>query len=589
MRHPSIALLGCALMACPLFACKDKTDDATDDTGPVGWTPDLVCPGDAGCADNVGSFQAGAAARSITPTCFESWRDCGDDGLCPEDPEYPGADSGEDDGEYNRFKEDFLDCGCDQICPDDEGWTAADEGEGDGSFQAVWMAGFQNGRPAMTVHDELWARSAAFKSGETTVAIVVLDVVGWFYDDTLRIRQAVADLGVDVDLVMVQATHSHEGPDTLGQWGSRVGVSGVNDDWMADVVAQAADAVAESVASLEDATLTIAAASSATPFGDKGTANTIRDSRDPKIIDEQVYVAHAVNGAGETITTLVNWGNHPEVLSDENTSLTSDFADPLRNAIEGGMVYESRTWEGVGGTALYVNGTVGGLMTPLGITVTDWDGVDHSGSNWEKNTALGHVIAGIALDALAAGTVAESPTVSLRTKSFYVPMENYAFQAMYLMGVFARQAYNYDTEANLGDDNIPEIWTEVDVIDIGPIRMLTVPGEMAPELAVGGYDGSRLNTNAYAFVDEENSNPPDLESAPDGPYLKDLMGAEHNWIIGLGNDEIGYLLPPYDYQLHETIPYLEEAEGDHYEETNSVGPNATPLVLETARQLIGWQ
>ena len=47
------------------------------------------------------------------------------------------------------------------------------------------------------------------------------------------------------------------------------------------------------------------------------------------------------------------------------------------------------------------------------------------------------------------------------------------------------------------------------------------------------------------------------------------MNAEHKWIIGLGNDELGYFVPSYNYQLSETSPYFQQAEGDHYEETSA--------------------
>ena len=33
--------------------------------------------------------------------------------------------------------------------------------------------------------------------------------------------------------------------------------------------------------------------------------------------------------------------------------------------------------KGHGGSSIYVQGTVGGLMTPLGITITDFDGNDY--------------------------------------------------------------------------------------------------------------------------------------------------------------------------------------------------------------------
>jgi hypothetical protein len=39
-------------------------------------------------------------------------------------------------------------------------------------------------------------------------------------------------------------------------------------------------------------------------------------------------------------------------------------------------------------------------------------------------------------------------------------------------------------------------------------------------------------------------------------------------------------VPPYDFELHPDAPYVSEAPGDHYEETNSVGPEVLPTILD---------
>ena len=66
------------------------------------------------------------------------------------------------------------------------------------------------------------------------------------------------------------------------------------------------------------------------------------------------------------------------------------------------------------------------------------------------------------------------------------------------------------------------------------------------------------------------------------------MGAEKNWIIGLGNDELGYIIPEYNFILDDRVPYLIEASGDHYEETNSLGPRTAPMMMEWADRLLTW-
>ena len=86
----------------------------------------------------------------------------------------------------------------------------------DGEFRAAWLAGFQNGRPANSVHDDIWSRTVVLQQGDTTVALAS-SVVGFFYDDVEEVRERVAAQDLDVDRVMISATHNHE---ALGQVGT---------------------------------------------------------------------------------------------------------------------------------------------------------------------------------------------------------------------------------------------------------------------------------------------------------------------------------------------------------------------------------
>jgi hypothetical protein len=57
-------------------------------------------------------------------------------------------------------------------------------------------------------------------------------------------------------------------------------------------------------------------------------------------------------------------------------------------------------------------------------------------------------------------------------------------------------------------------------------------------------------------------------------------GMEDMLILGLANDEIGYIVPPSDFVLDGELPYVREAEGDHYEETNSLGPTTASCIAQ---------
>ena len=64
-----------------------------------------------------------------------------------------------------------------------------------------------------------------FSSGGKTVAMVSLDVVGFFQEEIDRIRAelAAAHPAIQLDALIVASTHAHEGPDTMGLWSASQG------------------------------------------------------------------------------------------------------------------------------------------------------------------------------------------------------------------------------------------------------------------------------------------------------------------------------------------------------------------------------
>ena len=227
-------------------------------------------------------------------------------------------------------------------------------------------------------------------------------------------------------------------------------------------------------------------------------------------------------------------------------------------------------------------------MTSLGANVVDPDGQQRSSASFDKADAVGQLLGEMALDALDQATVVDAPQLSFRGHQFELPVVNEGFHVMFQLGVFDhRNVYNYDAAKIIDRDNQPDVQTEIDAITVGPLQMLTVPGELLPELAIGGYDGS-FTPPGVDIIDPGNSNPPDLSAAPTGPTLLDRMSGEVEWIIGLGNDELGYFIPPYNFKVHPDVPYLLEADGDHYEETNSLGPDTATLLDEEVQRLLEW-
>ena len=96
------------------------------------------------------------------------------------------------------------------------------------------------------------------------------------------------------------------------------------------------------------------------------------------------------------------------------------------------------------------------------------------------------------------------------------------------------------------------VHSDISLIRIGGLWLACVPGELFPKL---------------------------------GWQLKAWMlaaGAAQAGVIGLANDELGYIVPSEDF----VYPWNPFNPGNHYEETNSIGKAITPAVMEGLHQLI---
>lgn len=624
--------------------CEDVRDDGYGTC--LYQVPDpTICPGSPSCATADGPLRAGFAARTITPTGWELGR--------PGNEEDPDAY-----GTPRTFSGDitvprtFCDCGTDFICPPDDlyadcrsfgEYTGPDANgtEGDGLMQGTWIAGFGNNRNAQPCppelladtcegndccegelyHDHLWARGFVLEQGDARVAYVVVDTVGYFYSEGQRIVQDL-DPALGIDTLIVASTHSHEGPDTMGRWGPGVYGSGLPTDsgivptYMAYIREQIVDVVEEAVTSLEPVDLYAAQANT----GSDGFA--ARDSRDPFVFYDLVTTLHFVRAGGDrtdpaqTVGTVVNWHSHPEALGNDNPYLTSDFPHYIRHYVENGFAEEAvepdgtvhPAMPGLGGINVYISGTVGGLLTPLSWEVVARDGTVIREESYDKAEALGARVAEVSLLSLATpcddgpdygcSTQVTATDLSFATQEVMLPVENVQFQtAAISLGLFDREVYNWRADDGTFGDYLPYVVSALSQLRIGNVGMQTFPGELFPEVIVGGYRQGDVRDNAIqgnprrldcaedgvtpatedaaerfpCIVRPDNPNPPALELAPEGPYVRDTVPTDYLVVLGLSNDALGYIVPPYDFKVDPIAGALVEVDGDHYEETVSIG------------------
>ena len=427
---------------------------------------------------------------------------------------------------------------------------------GNGRFDAVWMAGFNEQHPAKDVHDPLWARAIALRNNGVTVAMVTIDSIGMMHEKFLAVREAL-DPKLDLDHVMFSCTHNHEAPDTMGLWSYKP-FNPFNPyfghDYVALVQAACKEAVEEAVANLAPSDMVCAEV-------EVDPEHYVRDTRQPICHDRKVCCMQFLkHGTDETVATVVSWGNHAEALGSGNSLITSDFAHYLRQGVESGVSPPNGA-EGLGGMCLYFQGMVGGLMTPLHLKVPHRDGeYIVEGDTFQKAEALGENVALRVLEALRGETAwrQEKPKVAVAAKSIFVPLEG-LFKWGIMLGLIHPGYFNGKARS------------EIDVIRIGNVEVLTCPGELYPEIAEGGIETPEGADYPIAPVEE--------------PPLREVMAGKMNLVVGLANDELGYIIPKSQWDKESPYAYG-RTDRPQYGEENSGGPEVAPTYHREAMALL---
>jgi hypothetical protein len=427
---------------------------------------------------------------------------------------------------------------------------------GNGRFDAVWIAGFGKKRAANGIHDDLWARTMVIDDGTTRMAFVALDAIGFMHDDIVDVRNLIEE-EAGITYAIVHSTHTHEAPDLLGLWGPTVLKSGIDPEYMRYVKTQAAASVRHAVDAMRPAKLKFVQ-----NLEDGGA--TVIDTRKPIVFDSGLRLIHATDReSGATLGTLVSWANHPETLWSGNLEITSDFPHYIRHYIENGIYNgDSLLYEGVGGTAVYINGAIGGLMTTRpNVDITDpVTGAVQQGATFAKADAQGKELAILGLKALRGeGTTIDEGGISLYAKTLQLPLDNPLFRLGAFLGVLDRGMHGW-----------MHTRSEVSFFTLGPASFITVPGELYPEIANGGIEA------------------PEGQDYPTGPVevppLRELMQGRYQFLFGVSNDMIGYIIPKSEWD--EEPPFLYGAGGSPYGEVNSMGPETATIVHAALVELL---
>jgi hypothetical protein len=415
---------------------------------------------------------------------------------------------------------------------------------------SVWMAGFSNGRAATGVHDDLWVRCLAMSAGAKPVAICGVDSIGLFFEDVKKVREgARARLNRELDVV-VASTHVHEAPDTMGLWGPQMGVSGIDEAYNQFVVDRTVEAVVEAVSGMRPATVRAAGVTPA------DIGRFFDDDRPPNLNDPEILVLSIDDLSRRRIATLVNWASHPEALGSRNTLLTADWPWALVRDVE----------QGAGGVAVFVNGAIGGMQSPLGAKIDDPRTRQPAPANaFRFAEIVGEYVARQVLDASGKGRALAVGGIEYREEIVEIPVSNQGYLMASQAGVFKGRKPMSATKSTF----TPVGYLKLSAGGQPFLEAALIPGELYPELSVGG-----IARDPGA----------DFPEAPEEKAIKRMMTAPVRMLFGLANDEIGYIIPKA--QWDEKPPYTFGAQKRWYGEVNSVGPEAAPIIADAFSRLV---
>lgn len=425
------------------------------------------------------------------------------------------ATGDDDDSDVNAPDDDTTDDDDDDYSPFMAGFARVDISPD----HPVMMGGYDtaffstdNARWSTGVHDPIYATAVAFTDAKSDpVVLIHLDVVGVILPDVVKIREGVSSaLAIPVEGIIVASSHSHGGPDTIGIYGVWIPpICGRDDLFIQRMIDGAVEAGIAARQNLVPATLKVA-----TGVEEAMHENTQEPVDRTATIDDNMNLLAAYDLDGRLLGTLMSWGCHPMVMGRTNTEITSDYPGPYYRFMDAEA----------GGVNMYVNTSLGAAVHPTN-PYEPYD--EREGGDWDDLDNFGRVLADDAQNLLAVAQPLSDYTIHLHSRTVRAQLENPLFALVGQLGLIPRE---FPPLGEYGE-------SIVTAFSIGEVRFGTVPGELVPNI---------------------------------GLELREIMGGEHQFLITLGMDWLGYILTAEQYKK---IVYI-------YFSILSVGPEMGDMCIQ---------
>ncbi|HEV3230254.1 MAG TPA: hypothetical protein VGY97_12315 [Solirubrobacteraceae bacterium] len=494
---------------------------------------------------------------------------------------------------------------------------------GNGRWDGIYAD--NNRGPVTGVHDPIDVRAIAISDGhDRPVVYASVKAIGIFdyYTDLARTDLA-NTYHVDADLV-VSANHNESSPDTIGLYGPLqapglpVGLrSGIDEYYLNFVADRIAHAAADAVHGLQPAQLYANQVQGPIPAGQAGgtypllsgmtqhisdqfPTSVANPSSDPNYppgdnrvaaVDPKLGVLQARGNGGSPIFTVMSLAAHNQEMGNSGADLSGDWPGAFERAFDASHP----------GMAMFLVGDNGSVEDPqTSPPVIAGGSENHSSVNTQfvQAQATGQRFAQIVSGAARTAQQLTPGTVKLTRQQFCVRLENNGFLALGAAQEFGhRQGYVCDASGNpvqavpnafTSPNSSAQFRTFVGVTEVGPdLQMIDNPGESFPALMLG---------SPFTMVDESCNRP---NPAVPTWHSNRLFRFQ----VGLADDLIGYLLPPWAFATGNTSDpqsnppglfstdscYVDMTGHRHKLESESIGPTGGADVANRLAALLDAQ
>jgi hypothetical protein len=315
-------------------------------------------------------------------------------------------------------------------------------------------------RPTTRKEGDLTVRALVFEQGDTRVAIVSADFLGFPSVLGNKVRAQVR--GIPGTNILIGATHAHSAPDCYG-FPDGTGHTGADLKYLDWVCGRMAEAINEAVDKLQPAALKIATG--------EARGKIAYNYYAPQLYDPRCNVIQAVDANGRPFATLVNYAVHPEVIGSDQGILSPDLVGPLCERIR----------EKGGGTAIFMNSAQGGM-----VTADNRGGDGHDVRTWTECVRIGQLLADETLRIVTDAPTRTNPSLFCAARTITFPVDSPLLRAVMKASPLGYPA----DEAN-------RVSTQLNVVNVGDAQILTIPGEALPNI---GYYLKRKMHGAHNLL-----------------------------------------------------------------------------------------